>query len=353
MSDTSDIGQKLKEARIEKGYTLDDLQQITKIQKRYLIAIEDDDFAALAGDFYVRALIRPNAETVDLNADELLAGLGDAAGNTSAADNADASKPQAATTRREILREQEGSSKPDGLEKFLSYLPTIIIVVVVVAILGSIYIVAWGNHKKNANQQIEDKTTSVVSSSSHKKAKKSSSGKSATKSSQKIKYVAGTSYTYTLSHAKKQNKIDFKVSGSSAWNAVTADGSQVWQGTLDNQSHVVTLPAGTKEVKINIGNSSATELTINGKKFDYRKQGNSQQVRTITIQINGASGASDSSASSSSQGTSSSSSSLSQQSSNSYSSSSNQSSTNASQSVANNNQNGGNNQQTTTTTNNQ
>lgn len=352
MSDTSDIGQKLKEARIEKGYTLDDLQQITKIQKRYLIAIEDDDFAALPGDFYVRAFIRQYAETVDLNADDLLAGLGDAAGQTPASDNDDSSKPQA-TTRREILREQEGSSKPDGLEKFLSYLPTIIIVVVVVAILGSIYIVAWGNHKKNANQQIEDKTTSVVSSSSHKKSKKSSSSKSAAKSSQKIKYVTGTSYTYTLSHAKKQNKIGFKVSGSSAWNAVTADGSQVWQGTLNNQSHEVTLPAGTKEVRINVGNSSATDLTINGKKFDYRKQGNSQQVRTITIQINGASGASDSSASSSSQSTSSSSSSLSQQSSNSYSSSNSQSSTNASQSVANNNQNGGNNQQTTTTTNNQ
>lgn len=351
MSDTSDIGQKLKEARIEKGYTLDDLQQITKIQKRYLIAIEDDDFAALPGDFYVRAFIRQYAETVDLNADELLADLGDAAGKTPAADDADSNKPQAAT-RREILREQEGSSKPDGLEKFLSYLPTIIIVVVVVAILGSIYIVAWGNHKKNANQQIEDKTTSVVSSSSHKKAKKSSSS-SSTKSSQKIKYVAGTSYTYTLSHAKKQNKIGFKVSGSSAWNAVTADGSQVWQGTLNNQSHEVTLPAGTKEVKINIGNSSATELTINGKKFNYRKQGNSQQVRTITIQIAGASGASSSSASSNSQSASSSSSSLNQQSSNSYSSSNSQSSTNASQSVANNNQNGGNSQQTTTTTNNQ
>ena len=39
-----EIGKILRKAREEKGYTLDDLQQMTKIQKRYLIAIEDENF---------------------------------------------------------------------------------------------------------------------------------------------------------------------------------------------------------------------------------------------------------------------------------------------------------------------
>jgi len=68
----STIGARLKAARIAKGLTIDDLQQITKIQKRYLIAIEDEQFDKLPGDFYVRAFVKQYADTVDLDGNELL-----------------------------------------------------------------------------------------------------------------------------------------------------------------------------------------------------------------------------------------------------------------------------------------
>src|SRR5699024_12342076 len=68
----NEIGEILKDARIEKGYTLDDLQQITKIQKRYLQAIEDGNTDILPGRFYMRAFVKQYADIVDLDGEELL-----------------------------------------------------------------------------------------------------------------------------------------------------------------------------------------------------------------------------------------------------------------------------------------
>ncbi|WP_156484798.1 helix-turn-helix domain-containing protein [Bhargavaea cecembensis] len=69
----SELGARLKQARMEKGYSLEDLQEITKIQKRYLAAIEEGKFSIMPGTFYVRAFIKQYAEAVGLDADEMLA----------------------------------------------------------------------------------------------------------------------------------------------------------------------------------------------------------------------------------------------------------------------------------------
>lgn len=170
------IGQTLKEAREKKGLTLDDLQQTTKIQKRYLIAIEAENFDALPGDFYVRAFIQQYAKVVDLDGDELLAQLEEKTGIKTETPVA-----HETTTRTEAVRIEQ-AEKNDFLGKLMNYLPTIIIVIVVVAILGTIYVVAWGNHSKNTESQSSSSQT--VSVSSDVKKKKSSASTSSAKKPQ-------------------------------------------------------------------------------------------------------------------------------------------------------------------------
>jgi cytoskeletal protein RodZ len=68
----SDLGDVLRTAREQRGYTLEDVQDITKIRKRYLEAIETGDYKVLPGSFYVRAFVKTYAETVGLDAEEVL-----------------------------------------------------------------------------------------------------------------------------------------------------------------------------------------------------------------------------------------------------------------------------------------
>lgn len=291
------IGQTLKEAREKKGLTLDDLQQTTKIQKRYLIAIEAENFDALPGDFYVRAFIQQYAKVVDLDGDELLAQLEDKTGVKTETPVA-----HEATTRTEAVRIEQ-AEKNDFLGKLMNYLPTIIIVIVVVAILGTIYVVAWGNHSKNTESQSSSSQTVSVSSDVKKKkssastssAKKTTSSKppsakkkSAASTKQTIENVSseGSKFVYDVKNAADKNKLELSVSGSAAWSAVSSNGSQVWQGTLnDGGSHTIELPESTTTITISLGNSNSTSLKLNGKKFDYKKENDTLTVRTITLNL--------------------------------------------------------------------
>ncbi|MDC3416332.1 helix-turn-helix domain-containing protein [Aquibacillus salsiterrae] len=67
-----EIGTRLKEAREQKKLSLEDVQKITKIQTRYLQAIEKGNFDIMPGNFYVRAFIKEYATAVDLDPDQLM-----------------------------------------------------------------------------------------------------------------------------------------------------------------------------------------------------------------------------------------------------------------------------------------
>ena len=287
----TDIGTILKEARKEKGLTLDDLQQTTKIQKRYLIAIEDGDFAALPGKFYVRAFIKQYAETVGIDPEELLAKLDE--------DKAPKLEETEATTRTEAVKREEEKTMSPILAGLIRYLPTIIIVSIVVAILGTIYIFAWGDRDRNSSTQIADNSQKVsVSSESSAKSSSSKEKASSTKAKKESKKTtkqkitntsaAGSAFVYDLENAPATNKIEMTVSdGATAWNAVSANGVQVWQGTLNaaNTSQTVEIPENTTTITLNLGNSKATSIKINGKKFDFLKENETLTVRTITLNV--------------------------------------------------------------------
>lgn len=62
-----EIGTKLREQRIAKGLSIEDIQNATKIRSWYIEAIEEGNLDKLPGKFYERAFIKTYAELVELD----------------------------------------------------------------------------------------------------------------------------------------------------------------------------------------------------------------------------------------------------------------------------------------------
>jgi cytoskeleton protein RodZ len=64
--DVTAIGERIKQARVQRGLTLRDIARMTKITERLLAAVERDDFASLPPGIFRRACIRAFASAVGL-----------------------------------------------------------------------------------------------------------------------------------------------------------------------------------------------------------------------------------------------------------------------------------------------
>jgi cytoskeleton protein RodZ len=66
------LGPLFREARIQSGKTLDDAVRETKIAKKYLIAIENEDFDIFPGETYLVGFLRNYAQFLGLDPDEMV-----------------------------------------------------------------------------------------------------------------------------------------------------------------------------------------------------------------------------------------------------------------------------------------
>ncbi|HWC77738.1 MAG TPA: helix-turn-helix transcriptional regulator, partial [Blastocatellia bacterium] len=67
------LGEELRRRREERGTTLAEISEATRIGTRFLKAIEADNFSVLPGGIYTRNFIRSYAERVGMSEDEAIA----------------------------------------------------------------------------------------------------------------------------------------------------------------------------------------------------------------------------------------------------------------------------------------
>ncbi|WP_119327367.1 RodZ domain-containing protein [Companilactobacillus musae] len=277
-----EIGQKLRNARIKKGYTIDDLQQITKIQKRYLIAIEEGQFDHLPGDFYVRAFIKQYSDAVGISSDDLLEEYKAEIPNSQPTQEA---KPEETKTR--TIKEESNSF----LSNLGNYIPQIVVGIIILVIIG---VIAFGMvHRNQSASSVtipKENTTQTTKKSSKKKTPKKAKTeeKTETKATGATVKESDTTGTYTITNAPSDGvKVVVEGNDGQAWIQFSEGSNTTWQQALSaNEKKSTTVPSDTTTFTVQTGNVKNTKITIDGKSVDLSKsQSGSTIVKTLTFNI--------------------------------------------------------------------
>lgn len=287
----SGIGEQLRKAREAKGLSISDIEKATKIQSRYLEAIENNDFDKLPGDFYVRAFIRQYAQIVGLNGKELLSQYQGEVANEVTSEVSQPEESPAQETPEEAEEaapvepvenkparisasrpaKREVAEEPAKDAKWRKLVPRLALgcgIALLLLIGGMVF----ANMKKTgSSSQKENAGSSVTITSKKSSSKKSSSASASSKkkktSAIKVASLGGSSYRVT--GIKSSTPLVVRSSQQSIYYYVSVDNVITNQGTLQSgEKHTEAVKKGQTLI-VYLGTDTGVTVTVGGKKIPF------------------------------------------------------------------------------------
>ncbi|MEH6889289.1 RodZ domain-containing protein [Bacillus sp. JJ864] len=292
----TELGQKLKEARELKGFSIDQLQEVTKIQKRYLISIEEGNLSILPGDFYARAFIKQYAEAVGLNGEAVLEEYRHEIPQSVSQD-----VPQISTGQKAQETVQRAATSP-----IADHMPKILITLLVIAVGVAIWFVfqfvlgksddGQVKQTKNAQTEVEKAENSPLDQKKEekkeKKEKKEEKKAEAPQQAQQqqntaqeeIKVVEknGKESTLELSH-NKEFKVEIHAKGTSYVDIKNEGDKVLYTGTLKKDETQRQDLSSEHVVRLNIGSAPNVEIKINGKVVEFPQNAEEMYHQILVI----------------------------------------------------------------------
>lgn len=308
------IGEILREARVAKHLTLEEVEEKTAIPSPHLLALELEQFKLIPKD-KIETYLQQYSEAVELDTADLLEKYHEQEVDSSDEEQEEHVVESTTTNTESIAKTPQDetisiaksasddsfiigsrSSRYKGKEKTNSYLPIVMLCLVALGILAFVSFVTWNQLQSDSNN--ESTSYSVVHSSSStttdSTSSESSSSTSESSSSEKDTSLkmstegSGNSLTVNLSNVTDSLTVEISLSGAdSSWVSVTNSESND-SGTLlsstGTTSYTAVLPSGTKSSLITLGVTEGVTVTIDGQKVDTSAL-TSTTLSYITINI--------------------------------------------------------------------
>ncbi|WP_332690370.1 helix-turn-helix domain-containing protein [Halalkalibacter lacteus] len=287
----SELGQHLKEAREQKQISLEDLQRTTKIQKRYLLAIEEGRFDTLPGIFYARAFVKTYAEAIGLDPEPLF----------------DQYKSELPNPQREAVtlpsrtERSKPASTPKKRRKKGSFLPALVAVVFIAIIIVGIWLMAQGGGMEDDGVVAPDNSENLEADFSEdvgeatKEDELESDEPEEIEQEEQEEVEPETETEFTLTFIESQGNTSYfelengqfsdvriELTGRSYIDVKNAKGKTFYSGTPSEGEEVPLDIEAEEQIIFNFGASEFVDLFINGKQFEFPLDRTHQKV-DITI----------------------------------------------------------------------
>ena len=293
------IGERLKQERELKNLSLDDIQKQTKIQTRYLEAIEKERFHLMPGSFYVRAFIKEYANVVGLDYNELMEEYEHEL-------PFEREEATANLTRVKSSRRNKPSTKTPVI---FSFLPTFIVVLLIIGILVFIWLFnqdffttdnsslneGGSNDSNNAGESVQlppaDRDPQPTDNDDTEADTEEDGTDEEDNEFEPTTEVTNAEYSNNESHytvKSNEDKIILTLSSESSWMEVynAADERLVFETISDQTGPVEVDITEETEIYLKFGQPQFLSLEINGVPLELSEEikPNSVQKAWITIE---------------------------------------------------------------------
>ncbi|MCY7202873.1 helix-turn-helix domain-containing protein [Streptococcus gallolyticus subsp. gallolyticus] len=308
------IGEILREARVAKHLTLEEVEEKTAIPSPHLLALELEQFKLIPID-KIETYLQQYSEAVELDTADLLEKYHEQEVDSSDEEQEEHVVESTTTNTESIVKTPQDetisiaksasddsfiigsrSSRYKGKEKTNSYLPIVMLCLVALGILAFVSFVTWNQLQSDSNNastsySVVHSSSSTTTDSTSSESSSSTSESSSSEEDTSLKMStegSGNSLTVNLSNVTDSLTVEISLSGAdSSWVSVTNSESND-SGTLlsstGTTSYTAVLPSGTTSSLITLGVTEGVTVTIDGQEVDTSAL-TSTTLSYITINI--------------------------------------------------------------------